>query len=100
MSQPVTFVDRAGRLLGTPEAAAVDRATRHMTAARDAAIEELSWSGDLRDRVRRIRLHSLANLDRLIARFADRLEEAGGSRSEEHTSELQSRPHLVCRLLL
>src|SRR3989442_2039093 len=28
-----------------------------------------------------------------------RLEE-GGERSEEHTSELQSRPHLVCRLLL
>src|SRR3989442_9382850 len=25
---------------------------------------------------------------------------AGRSRSEEHTSELQSRPHLVCRLLL
>src|SRR6266699_4968435 len=25
---------------------------------------------------------------------------AGGTRSEEHTSELQSRPHLVCRLLL
>src|SRR5690554_3138512 len=24
----------------------------------------------------------------------------GGIRSEEHTSELQSRPHLVCRLLL
>src|SRR5690554_7541388 len=24
----------------------------------------------------------------------------GTSRSEEHTSELQSRPHLVCRLLL
>src|SRR5690554_7658912 len=24
----------------------------------------------------------------------------GFSRSEEHTSELQSRPHLVCRLLL
>src|SRR3989442_5336610 len=24
----------------------------------------------------------------------------GQSRSEEHTSELQSRPHLVCRLLL
>src|SRR3989442_4790087 len=28
-------------------------------------------------------------------------EEVGrGTRSEEHTSELQSRPHLVCRLLL
>src|SRR5690554_7112828 len=25
---------------------------------------------------------------------------AQGARSEEHTSELQSRPHLVCRLLL
>src|SRR3989442_10496262 len=25
---------------------------------------------------------------------------SGPSRSEEHTSELQSRPHLVCRLLL
>src|SRR5690554_2291209 len=25
---------------------------------------------------------------------------SAGSRSEEHTSELQSRPHLVCRLLL
>src|SRR5690554_7299298 len=25
---------------------------------------------------------------------------ADGARSEEHTSELQSRPHLVCRLLL
>src|SRR3989442_9558907 len=25
---------------------------------------------------------------------------SGGQRSEEHTSELQSRPHLVCRLLL
>src|SRR6266498_4965737 len=27
-------------------------------------------------------------------------EEYHGERSEEHTSELQSRPHLVCRLLL
>src|SRR3989442_10149481 len=26
--------------------------------------------------------------------------EVGADRSEEHTSELQSRPHLVCRLLL
>src|SRR3989442_2260353 len=32
-----------------------------------------------------------------------RIEEPGfhpAARSEEHTSELQSRPHLVCRLLL
>src|SRR3989442_8348880 len=30
----------------------------------------------------------------------DRDREAVPQRSEEHTSELQSRPHLVCRLLL
>src|SRR5436305_10233398 len=29
-----------------------------------------------------------------------RRRRARGPRSEEHTSELQSRPHLVCRLLL
>src|SRR3989442_8326305 len=29
-----------------------------------------------------------------------RLLPPGARRSEEHTSELQSRPHLVCRLLL
>src|SRR3989442_9492723 len=34
--------------------------------------------------------------------YADRRPRrpAEGGRSEEHTSELQSRPHLVCRLLL
>src|SRR3712207_8407888 len=30
----------------------------------------------------------------------DQLQVAGGQRSEEHTSELQSRQYLVCRLLL
>src|SRR5690554_7172562 len=28
------------------------------------------------------------------------IQKISGYRSEEHTSELQSRPHLVCRLLL
>src|SRR6266699_5033046 len=32
--------------------------------------------------------------------FADRADRVVARRSEEHTSELQSRPHLVCRLLL
>src|SRR5690554_7738959 len=33
--------------------------------------------------------------------WAEKLEDIKGwLRSEEHTSELQSRPHLVCRLLL
>src|SRR5690554_7170480 len=33
----------------------------------------------------------------LVAQFEEMMQ---GARSEEHTSELQSRPHLVCRLLL
>src|SRR3989442_10942722 len=40
---------------------------------------------------------ALDEMDKLLTRnriFVDR------TRSEEHTSELQSRPHLVCRLLL
>src|SRR5436305_6825816 len=36
-----------------------------------------------------------------LSRLCDPVRTAAiGTRSEEHTSELQSRPHLVCRLLL
>src|SRR6266498_4380406 len=38
-----------------------------------------------------------------VARYSVNRSQAlagNGARSEEHTSELQSRPHLVCRLLL
>src|SRR5215813_15659809 len=35
-----------------------------------------------------------------ICRITARVRSRCPSRSEEHTSELQSRPHLVCRLLL
>src|SRR3989442_3798961 len=52
----------------------------------------------------------LASIDalskgRLICGFGvgwwkEELEILGAPRSEEHTSELQSRPHIVCRLLL
>src|SRR2546422_1051418 len=37
---------------------------------------------------------------RLDASITDRLLQSAKTRSEEHTSELQSRLHLVCRLLL
>src|SRR5687768_17629947 len=37
---------------------------------------------------------------RELARARDRQGRQEGRRSEEHTSELQSRLHLVCRLLL
>src|SRR2546429_5924006 len=35
-----------------------------------------------------------------LAGFQDGVLQIAGGRSEEHTSELQSRLHLVCRLLL
>src|SRR5690554_8148513 len=44
------------------------------------------------------RLLALCNMP--MSRYLEWLEEKGQTRSEEHTSELQSRPHLVCRLLL
>src|SRR5258707_10032941 len=50
--------------------------------------------GEVRDAVD----HSLELLDKGEVRVAER--EANGKRSEEHTSELQSRQYLVCRLLL
>src|SRR5699024_11435837 len=43
-------------------------------------------------------LQSLHTLSQIGCRFDD--ERAGQARSEEHTSELQSRFDLVCRLLL
>src|SRR3989442_2331269 len=51
-------------------------------------------------------LHSTRPDDGRIQRIAnikhagDRCLRPSSGRSEEHTSELQSRPHLVCRLLL
>src|SRR5690554_7425793 len=39
-------------------------------------------------------------LEKRIQRVEVKLEQSRQLRSEEHTSELQSRPHLVCRLLL
>src|SRR5437870_8230840 len=41
------------------------------------------------------------NADRIVGELTKALSQAHeGLRSEEHTSELQSRGHLVCRLLL
>src|SRR3712207_7897705 len=45
-----------------------------------------------------VRTGSLEELDRFVETGAER--GAKGARSEEHTSELQSRQYLVCRLLL
>src|SRR5436305_6555565 len=43
---------------------------------------------------------SPASLAAAASTNASRMNSSSADRSEEHTSELQSRPHLVCRLLL
>src|SRR2546422_4078233 len=43
---------------------------------------------------------ALALENSLIKQHKPKFNEVGSRRSEEHTSELQSRLHLVCRLLL
>src|SRR5690554_3378955 len=40
---------------------------------------------------------SMQGIDAVIPRIGHSVTNYGASRSEEHTSELQSRPHLVCR---
>lgn len=77
--EPVTFVERSNRLVGTHEAKAVDRGMRLMTSARANAFEELTIGEELRDRARAVRLGALSELDVLLGRFADRLTEAGGN---------------------
>src|SRR3712207_7677919 len=58
--------------------------------------------GSIEEPPRNVRLYATSNRRNLIReRFSEREEGAAGSaRSEEHTSELQSRQYLVCRLLL
>src|SRR5436309_832822 len=60
--------------------------------------EEIERS-DLRV-VKRDRTHEPFDRRKLAASIAKAFEKRSTSRSEEHTSELQSRENLVCRLLL
>src|SRR3712207_6960912 len=57
-----------------------------------------------RGRVRRAKLYYLRELRGKAARIRERdtrtAQATANGRSEEHTSELQSRQYLVCRLLL
>src|SRR2546422_7535179 len=47
-----------------------------------------------------LRENSIGHRDGDVGDISDLRRQVGGHRSEEHTSELQSRLHLVCRLLL
>src|SRR5436305_6832574 len=52
------------------------------------------------DQLQRLGVVTGGDLDLVTLRAQPLDERAKHERSEEHTSELQSRPHLVCRLLL
>src|SRR5690554_1099508 len=53
------------------------------------------------DGLRNIRTSQRAQLAKLASQYnLEKMKDDISLRSEEHTSELQSRPHLVCRLLL
>lgn len=78
MPEPVTFLSRAEALIGTHESEAVAVGVRNFKTMRDQAFEEFPVMDVVRDRARSIRLHSLRHLDRLLGRFADAVEEAGG----------------------
>lgn len=78
MSEPVSFLSRAEALIGTHEAAAVQQGVRNFSRNQAEALRELPELDAIRDRARAIRLHSLANLDRLLALFADRIAGVGG----------------------
>ena len=79
MAEPVTFLSRAEALIGTHESEAVANGVRNFSTMRDQAVEEFPAMDFMRDRARAIRLHSLRHLDRLLGRFADEVEAAGGN---------------------
>jgi len=78
MADPVTFLSRAEALIGTHESEAVANGVRNFLTMRDQAVGEFAAMDSMRDRARSIRLHALRHLDRLLGRFADEVEAAGG----------------------
>src|SRR3989442_10169196 len=55
---------------------------------------------DSRSSTYSVRIHPMLVILRPMVGSSPTTGRRGMPRSEEHTSELQSRPHLVCRLLL
>jgi len=73
-----TFSERGAAAVGSAAAAAVGDGARHLIEKRAAAVDAYPAMDAMRDRVREIRLHTLAHLDAYLADFADSVEAAGG----------------------
>src|SRR5690625_2953822 len=89
--------------------AAAQAVHREQIAARQALLDWLEAIEPIADRLRDSGRDQRESSDRSLLGLADETARAAGlagameriePRSEEHTSELQSRGHLVCRLLL
>jgi L-lactate dehydrogenase complex protein LldF len=78
VSEPVTFVERAGAAIGTHAVEANRRGALRFTELRNQAVSDYPAMEEMRDRARRIRLHTLAHLDDYLRQFAEAVEEAGG----------------------
>jgi L-lactate dehydrogenase complex protein LldF len=74
-----TFRSRADAAVGTSPVAASARGARRFTDNRLEAVAAFGAIEETRDAARRIRLHTLANLDSYLARFAEQVEANGGT---------------------
>src|SRR5690625_5731554 len=70
---------------------------RAVAAEADVSLRLVQYYGSTKDELLSATLDRLA--DKSVERWRARTRRQGDERSEEHTSELQSRGHLVCRLL-
>src|SRR5436305_8125781 len=90
---PYTTLFRSFRIYATPGTPAMDVRARLL--ARFSSERQLFVFTN-----REIKSYILKITDQWLGLTSVQIAVAEPLRSEEHTSELQSRPHLVCRLLL
>src|SRR5207253_3987693 len=94
-------VSIARAILADPRILILDEATSSLDSESEAAIQD-GLRTLRRGRTTFVIAHRLSTIrsaDQILAMERGEIVERG-TRSEEHTSELQSRGHLVCRLLL
>src|SRR5690554_7160891 len=94
-------VDRPGPSSADPDQRGGDPPLRVLLPPRDPLISPAGHDAIHPDRdVCRVGDHAPEDVLRGVVPYPAHIPVGMDSRSEEHTSELQSRPHLVCRLLL
>ncbi len=79
VTSPATFHARSARSLAEPRLrAALASTTGRLLHSRREALAGLDHADALRDHSRRIRAHTIGNLDRYLAQFADAVARCGG----------------------